>query len=268
MISRELVMYKLKAFAISLTIFVSFAIALGVWVKYVLYPDYLFELDGGLQGLKLIWSVDFVLGPLLVLVVFHPRKTRQVLLMDVLLVGLIQLSAMAWGGYTVWNQRPVAMVYSGMQFLSLPRDVLSLQGAAMDDLPGSADVVPSYFFSRHPKTPEEETKATRLAFSSGVPFSQQVSLLVPVTSVKSEAFALNNRVERYVESSMKDEWRTWASGRASATPADYRFVLFMGRYGNAVLVFNPDLSLAGYLPLSGDLLPTLPVAAPRAWDAR
>lgn len=268
MISRDLVTHKLKAFAVSLAIFAFFAVALGAWMKYVLYEDYLFWLDGGIQGLTLVCSVDFVLGPLLALLVFHPRKGRRELLTDVIFVGVIQFSAMAWGGYMVWSQRPVAIVSSGAQFMSLTPEAVSEQGASMADIREKAKVVPSYFFSRRPETPDEEMRVARLAFSTGVPASQQVSLLVPVTSVDSGAFVLNNRIERYVESSMKEEWRDWATSRESKTPADYRFALFMGRYGNAVLVFHPDTRLAGYLPLPGELLPTLPLAAPRSWDAR
>lgn len=268
MISRELVVHKLKAFAVSLIIFAFFAIALGAWVKYVLYQDYLFWLDGGIQGLILVWSVDFVLGPLLALIVFHPRKGRRELLTDVFLVGVIQFSAMAWGGYMVWSQRPVAIVSSGAQFMTLTPEAVSEQGASLADIRSKAEIVPSYFFRRQPETPDEELRVARLAFGTGVPASQQVSLMVPVTSGDSGAFVLNNRVERYVETNMKEEWRTWSRNRESQTPADYRFALFMGRYGNAVLIFYPDARLAGHLRLSGELLPTLPLPAPRSWDGR
>jgi hypothetical protein len=37
MMSQSVMTHKLKAFAISLTIFVFFAVLLGAWVKYVLY---------------------------------------------------------------------------------------------------------------------------------------------------------------------------------------------------------------------------------------
>jgi hypothetical protein len=268
MMSQSVMTHKLKAFAISLTIFVFFAVLLGAWVKYVLYEDYFFWLDGGIDGLKLVWSVDFVLGPLLALIVFHPRKGRRELLTDVVLVGVIQFSAMAWGAYMVWSQRPVAVVFNGDQFMSLTPGMVTEQGASMADLKSKSSEMPSYFFRRDPKSPDEAQRVARLAFRTGVPASQQVALLEPVTSAASPAFALNNRVERYVENNMKEAWREWSSQHESQTPADYRFALFMGRYGNAVLVFHQDLKLAGYLQLPWGLMPTLPMAAPRSWDAK
>ena len=268
MISREVVMYKLKAFATSLAVFTVFAVALGLLVRFVMYPDYLFWLDGGIQGLKLVWTVDFFLGPLLAFIIFHPRKVRQKLLTDMLIVGLIQFSAMTWGAYMVWSQRPVAIAYSEGQFMTLTPEVISLQGATLADLRSKSAELPSYFYQRHPASPEEEMSMIGLAFSQGIPAGQQIALFVPVSSVDSEAFSLSNRVERYVEDEMRDEWRAWALGRESATPADYRFAMFVGRYGNAVLVFDANAKLVGYLRLVGEKLPVLPLPTPRRWDAR
>lgn len=99
----------------SVIIFSSFAaLAALLW-----FPKGLFMADGGFSGLKIMLMIDVVLGPVLTMVVFNPLKPRSELVRDIGFIVICQLSALAFGMYTVFQQHPVALIYTGKAFESL-----------------------------------------------------------------------------------------------------------------------------------------------------
>jgi hypothetical protein len=78
------------------------ALVLGFW-----FPFPYSEFSGGRSLFILITSVDVVCGPLLTMVLFNPIKPRAELLRDLGLVALIQLAALGYGLFTVWQARPL-----------------------------------------------------------------------------------------------------------------------------------------------------------------
>lgn len=77
----------------------------GLW-----YPSPYQELAGGRELFLLVMTADVVCGPLLTLVLFNPAKPRDELLRDLGLVVLIQLGALGYGLWTVWQARPLFLV--------------------------------------------------------------------------------------------------------------------------------------------------------------
>lgn len=87
------------------------ALAFFVW-----YPHPYGLLSGGLHLFLILVSVDVVCGPLLTLVLFNPKKPRRELFTDMGLVVLIQLAALAYGLYTVYEARPLFLVHEVDRF--------------------------------------------------------------------------------------------------------------------------------------------------------
>jgi len=81
------------------------------------FPGDLFFMDGGWQGLKLVAIVDLVLGPLLMLVLFKPGKPG--LKFDMSMIAAFQITALALGFYTTYNQRTVAIVFADNEFATV-----------------------------------------------------------------------------------------------------------------------------------------------------
>lgn len=75
------------------------------------YPFPYWKSSGGINLLALIAGVDVVLGPLVTLVIFNIRKPRKELRTDILLVVLLQLSAMGYGLWSAYQARPVFNVF-------------------------------------------------------------------------------------------------------------------------------------------------------------
>ena len=86
--------------------------AAAAWVVFGIWYAYPYrELSGGRELFLLVVAVDVVCGPLLTFVLFNPKKPRKELWIDLGLVALIQLAALGYGMWTVWQARPLYLVH-------------------------------------------------------------------------------------------------------------------------------------------------------------
>lgn len=81
-------------------------LVLGLW-----YPFPYLELSEGTGLLKLIIGVDLVAGPFLTFLLYQPSKAHRTLILDLSVIGLLQLAALAYGLSTVMAARPVYTVF-------------------------------------------------------------------------------------------------------------------------------------------------------------
>lgn len=103
--------YRFRACIIHFSVSLAIA-ALAAWLVFgVWYPYPYGELSGGRSLFCLVVGVDVVLGPLITLIVFNREKTRRHLAMDLTIVGMLQLTALCYGLWTVFMARPVHMVF-------------------------------------------------------------------------------------------------------------------------------------------------------------
>lgn len=91
----------------------------GLW-----YPFPYRELAGGRDLFVLVVLVDIVLGPLLTLVLFTPSKMPRELWRDLIIVLMIQLCALGYGVWTVWQARPLFLVAELDRFKVISRVAL------------------------------------------------------------------------------------------------------------------------------------------------
>jgi len=122
-----------QAFFIHLGISLAiFAAVLGLLIL-VWYPWPLFDLEGGWKGVRLVALVDIVLGPALTLVLFKPGKPG--LKFDMSLVVLMQVGALVYGMWNLYEARPVMLVHADDHVQALSRARLAeidSSGAALD----------------------------------------------------------------------------------------------------------------------------------------
>lgn len=84
----------------------------GIW-----YPYPYRQMLGGLGLFFLVTSIDVVCGPILTAILASPTKTTRAVIVDVGLVVLIQISALAYGLHTVFIARPVAVMFEADRFV-------------------------------------------------------------------------------------------------------------------------------------------------------
>lgn len=106
---------------ISFIIFIVLAAIIRLW-----YPGILFMHDGGFEGIKLIAGVDLIIGPLLTLMVFN--RSKKSLKKDLSVIAGLQLACLVAGMWTVYQTRPVAVVYSEGAFRSIAYQIYNEAG--------------------------------------------------------------------------------------------------------------------------------------------
>lgn len=91
-------------------------IAIGALIFLVWYPLPFRALSGGLSLFLLVAGVDVVLGPVCTFAVASTKKRIQELRLDVGLIALVQLAALSYGAWTVYQARPVYLAFEVDRF--------------------------------------------------------------------------------------------------------------------------------------------------------
>ncbi len=162
-------MNRFGAFAIHLGISLVIFIILGYLILFHWYPDFFFASDGGWQGVRIVAFVDFVLGPVLTLVVFNAAKPKAELRRDLSIIGLIQAVCLTAGVWVVHSERPVAMVFTDGWFHSVSRGDFEGAGLTMPDLSGYEDRGPAWVTVDLSMSIEESQAILRSALEAKLP---------------------------------------------------------------------------------------------------
>ena len=104
------------------------------FIVFYWYPQPFFSTDGGWQGVRLIAAVDVVLGPLLTLIIFNPKKPKLELSRDISIIALIQFAALFSGLDVVHNERPVAKIFQDGTFHIVTGYDMAERNITLDDL--------------------------------------------------------------------------------------------------------------------------------------
>lgn len=103
--------HRFRAVAVHLLInlvvaLIAAAIVFGVW-----YPYPYNHVSGGWKLFLMIISIDVLIGPLCTLVIFDIKKPSRELFLDVSVVVLLQIFALMYGLYTVYQARPLHLIF-------------------------------------------------------------------------------------------------------------------------------------------------------------
>lgn len=107
-------MSKFKAASVHFLISCCIVIAVLIIMHLLWYPNLYFKLMGGLALIVTLACVDIFLGPLLTLVVF--KSGKKSLKFDLFCIALLQLAALSYGVYVMFQARPVFTVFNKNQF--------------------------------------------------------------------------------------------------------------------------------------------------------
>ncbi len=108
-------------------------IVLAAIILFIWYPGFLFQTDGGWQGIRLIAGVDFIIGPVLTLIVYKLGKPR--LKMDLMLIGVLQIACLTYGMWLVYQQRPLTVIYADERFYTMSEGTFEINEIEIADIP-------------------------------------------------------------------------------------------------------------------------------------
>ncbi len=243
---------RLRASGIHLGISVAIASLAALLVFLLWYPYPYREISGGRELFLILVSVDVILGPLITLAIFNKSKPRRELVRDLAIVGLIQLSALAYGMWTVWVARPVHLAFEIDRFrvvhaIDVPTEMLPQAPEAMRSLPFYG---PTLIAVRPFHNPQESFEATMAALQ-GAHLGARPDLWQPYAEARERVLAaarpVSELMQRFPDSAGLID-RTVRDARRS--PDSLRYLPLVGRKSAwTVLLDATSAEVVGFIPL-------------------
>lgn len=224
------------------------ALVFGLW-----YPYPYRHLAGGKELFVLVTVVDVVLGPLLTFAVFNMQKGWMHLRRDLLFIGLIQLSALVYGLYTVFLARPVALVFEVDRFrVVTAAQVLTAELPVADlayrQLPLTG---PRLLGTREPQPGEERNDALFMSALRGVERGQRPKFWQPYANSRQAAMAravpLWTLWARHPEQRQQQEEILRRNG---IDPSAAKYLPVIGRTSDWVVILNDSGQPVHFVPVS------------------
>jgi len=232
-------------FAFSLGVFcLIFFLLVNFW-----YPNPYFNASGGWQGIRIVAGVDVVLGPLLTLIIFNPTKAPRELATDIGIIAIVQCLALLWGVYTLYSQRPVAVVFWGDSFLTVPAQALAEQGYVLDNLVALSAAHPPFIYAERPTQREGLEKMLGLINKEKMPPHHQTWLYRPLkdhfNAVRPMQFDIDQIIAKHPD--VKNQLLPIMQKHNISDIHAMLYFLLQSKYSNSVLVFDQNAQYLGYV---------------------
>ena len=222
----------------------------GLW-----YPGVYRLLAGGRELFLLVVVVDVVCGPLLTLVLFNPSKPRAELWRDLGLVALIQLGALGYGLWTVWEARPLFLVQEIDRFKVIAKP--DLRDASIAGLP--AELQPHWWVGpltvgiREPKDAQERQLVMFESLQGGRDYAERPEFYLPyegAAALKSLQRAKPLAVFLQKQPDQKDAARKLALEKGADMMAQWLYLPVIARQ-DWVAVLDKQGQIQGFLKGDG-----------------
>lgn len=175
-------------------------LVIGVW-----FPGSFIWISGGVALFLTVIVVDVVCGPLLTLLLIRSEKSRKALFVDMLLIAVIQVSALIFGINTFAQGRPVAIVFEVDRFHVIsPADIDNSKPESIPDWAKPWNAQPMRMIGvRNAKDGAEKMESVDASLQGVEPgqrpwWWQDYALSVP--QVKERAKPLNQLLSMHPES--------------------------------------------------------------------
>jgi hypothetical protein len=245
---------KLTAFATHLGISLIIFLGLLYFIVFEWYPPPFFSTDGGWQGIRIIAMVGLVIGPLLTLIVFKPGKKG--LKFDLSLIAAAQLGTLAWGIWTVYNERPVAVVFAEDSFSPVPVYLMAQHGIHRKDLERFGDETPVPIYSNLPLDDSDKIQALRAkAIQTATPLFLFAEYYQPINEHNTALInrhALDMPLYLEVRPKVKPAFETFKREHRQQLPR-LNFFALHGRFERRIIAVNKDTM---------DFVATVPIEPP------
>lgn len=177
--------FAAKALLTHLLICALIVLLVSLLVFKVWFPYPYYEMIGSLKLMGLIVAVDLVCGPLLTFVVANPAKSKNELIRDFGLIGLIQLAALCYGLFALAQARPVALAFDKDRFYVAT--AVQIEPERLAKAPKAFQKLPLFGIyqvgTRKPANEQEFFDSINLAFA-GVPSSTRPDWWLPRKDVE------------------------------------------------------------------------------------
>lgn len=179
---------KFKAFSIHLLLSAMVISLFLLVITQLWFPGALFKLENVWQGLEILIPVDATLGPLLTLVLFVPGKKGMKF--DLWVIGILQVSALFYGGYMIHSQRPALIAFVVDRFEVVLASETFIKDIPMDRFEKKGHPLITYVLP-----PQSSTETTHF-ITSGIKFNNEGNRHYPIAENLDEVTKRSLAVDR------------------------------------------------------------------------
>jgi hypothetical protein len=152
------------------------------------YPKPYFAAMGGDTLILLLIGVDVVLGPLITLIVFDPKKKR--LKFDLAVIAALQLAALVYGCQVMFVARPVYNVFVVDRFETIAAnqvDAASLAKVSATEFGTLPLTGPKIIAARRPDNAQQQADIVISAMEGGADLANLAELYAPYAQFRQDA---------------------------------------------------------------------------------
>lgn len=191
------------------------------------FPQPFLQLDGTWIALLTLASVDIIIGPLLTLLLVSSKKSARELSLDIIVIVMVQVSALTYGLMQIEKERLIALVHYDGIFHLVPKKMLTAPLNNARDIPAQNRYkgIPLVIISE-----KNALKYVMKTTNNKLPFLYAIENYQPLATEELSKPTFDyqhlpeNIAERYGQ--------------------EFIFKLLIGKQRNAIIVFNPDMSIA------------------------
>lgn len=237
---------KFKATAVHLSLSIAVFVYLAYQIYFNWYPQPYFSIDGGWQGIRLVASVDLVLGPLVTFLIFDLSKRLREIVFDLVIIATIQFGALSYGVYVTYTQRPVAIVLIDEFMVPTIMEHYGGKLESAEQLKQYSDEKPPIIYADIPLDTEKLAEINRIKLKDKVLENAQLNLYRPQSELaeglreRQQLFA--SRLDTFGH---RPGFETWLREHDKSED-EVMIAPFDGRYGKVWLVFDRDGKYLSY----------------------
>ena len=222
-------MIKAKLKAASIHLLMS-AVVVGCFLAFALtvwYPEPFFSISGLANIILLLVTVDVILGPLLTLVVFKPKKST--LKLDLSVIALIQVAALGYGMHTIYQAHPLYIAYSGDRFTAINANEVDPTTAKYPELRQSTFATPTIVYVEKPSDPAELSRVLMETLSGKPDLDARPEYYQPIGQHAATILAGGIPQEKIRHTPENQQKLSDFLQKHGKTASDYAFIPLIGR---------------------------------------
>ncbi|MBS9777252.1 MAG: fimb protein [Gammaproteobacteria bacterium] len=244
--------FKYASFHLISTVVV--AVLLAIVVFNFWYPAPFDSIVGGLGLYKLVIIIDVICGPLLTFVLFNPKKSAKELLLDMTLVVSIQLSALGYGLYNVYQVKPVAIVFELDSFRIV--DNLTVHLKDKDNALPQFQSIPlwgvQFVGVKRASNAHDANKNMNLSLQ-GIEMGMRVDLWKPYGEIQEDIKSVYQPISKLSKLPNNEKKILKAALERTTTTKENTYFLPLSDTvtGNWIVLLNKEANIIGYANVNG-----------------
>lgn len=232
---------RLNAFLAHLSISALVALMSIFVVFYLWYPSPLQNTLGVTKIFFLLLAIDGIMGPVMTFIVYQPKKKS--LVFDLSVIGIMQLIALAYGMYTIYQGRPAFIVYNEHRFEVIRSIDLDVESTKLADNNHNKSAIvdwlsPHWVAAVPTGSVERQNKVAFSSAEGGADWSQLPDSYIPLKKIKpkllKKANALSEIISLYKDDAdVKEKLNQYVN-------KDFKWLPLRGKTSNMIVLINAN----------------------------